>query len=155
MPFYLLPGDLLLAAPLYFVAPGAYQKMAVTAANGGLIPWQLGWATRFGRFQFVLGREIGAAFYDSSTAAAPATTTSTTPILYSFKSTFVDLPVIEFRPYRAFDTRQSAQLIIQLYVGADIPSGGDVTIPAGTPREHLKTVYSVGLRADFDWRRYF
>ena len=37
--------------------------MAVTAANGGLIPWQLGWATRFGRFQFVLGREIGATFY--------------------------------------------------------------------------------------------
>jgi hypothetical protein len=155
MPFYLVPGDLLLAAPLYFVAPGAYQKMAVTAANGGLIPWQLGWATRFGRFQFVLGREIGAAFYGSSTAAAPGTTTSTAPILYSFKSTFVDLPVIEFRPFRAFDTRQSAQLIIQLFVGADIPSGGDVTFPAGTPREHLKTVYSVGLRADFDWRRYF
>ena len=37
--------------------------MAVTAANGGLIPWQLGRATRFGRFQFVLGREIGATFY--------------------------------------------------------------------------------------------
>ncbi len=63
MPFYLIPGDLLLLSPLYFASPKTYQGMAVTAVNGGLIPWQLGWATRFGRFQFVLGREIGATFY--------------------------------------------------------------------------------------------
>ena len=46
MPFYLIPGDLLLLSPLYFVSPTTYEDMAVTAANGGLIPWQLGWATR-------------------------------------------------------------------------------------------------------------
>ena len=63
LPFYLIPGDLLLLSPLYFVSPTTYQNMAVTAINGGLIPWQLGWGTRFGRFQFVLGREIGVAFY--------------------------------------------------------------------------------------------
>ena len=63
MPFYLIPGDLLLLSPLYFISPTTYQNMAVTAGNGGLIPWQLGWATRFGRFQFVLGREIGVTFY--------------------------------------------------------------------------------------------
>jgi hypothetical protein len=51
--------------------------MAVTAANGGLIPWQLGWATRFGRFQFVLGREVGVAFYglqSGDTLLAPSAT---------------------------------------------------------------------------------
>jgi hypothetical protein len=37
--------------------------MEVGAANGGLIPWQAGVATRFGRFQFVLGREVGLSFY--------------------------------------------------------------------------------------------
>jgi hypothetical protein len=67
----------------------------------------------------------------------------------------LDLPLIEYRPFRAFDTQQTAKLIIQLFVGADIPSGGDVTFPVGAPRESLKTVYSVGLRADFDWRHYF
>ena len=59
MPFYLVPGDLLLMSPLYFFDPEAYSKMAVTASNGGLIPWQLGMSTRIGRFQFVLGRELG------------------------------------------------------------------------------------------------
>ena len=63
MPFYLVPGDLLLLSPLYFVSPDGYESMAVTAANGGLLRWQLGWATRFGRYQFVLGREIGVTFY--------------------------------------------------------------------------------------------
>ena len=42
MPFYLVPGDLLLLSPLYLVDPKAYSKLAVTAGNGGLIPWQLG-----------------------------------------------------------------------------------------------------------------
>ena len=63
MPFYLIPGDLLLLSPMYFLSPTTYTNMAVTAGNGGLIPWQAGWATRFGRFQFVLGRELGATFY--------------------------------------------------------------------------------------------
>ena len=40
--------------------------MAVTAGNGGLIPWQSGWATSIGRFQFVLGRELGITFYGFS-----------------------------------------------------------------------------------------
>ena len=46
MPFYLIPGDLLLASPLYLFSPETYTGMAVTASNGGLIPWQSGWATR-------------------------------------------------------------------------------------------------------------
>jgi len=37
--------------------------MAVQSANGGLIPWQAGIATRIGRFQFVLGGEVGLSFY--------------------------------------------------------------------------------------------
>ena len=48
---------------MYLVSPETYTGMAVTAGNGGLIPWQTGWATRVGRFQFVLGRELGATFY--------------------------------------------------------------------------------------------
>ena len=78
MPFYLIPGDLLFLSPMYFISPETYTGMAVTASNGGLIPWQAGWATRFGRFQFVLGRELGATFYgyggfDNTTAVPGAT----------------------------------------------------------------------------------
>ncbi|HVQ17374.1 MAG TPA: hypothetical protein VMS40_27410, partial [Vicinamibacterales bacterium] len=41
LPFYLIPGDLLLLSPLYLASPKTYESMAVTAVNGGLIPWQL------------------------------------------------------------------------------------------------------------------
>ncbi|HEY2977679.1 MAG TPA: hypothetical protein VGJ35_06895, partial [Burkholderiaceae bacterium] len=44
MPFYLVPGDLLLMSPMFFINRDAYTNMAVTAGNGGLIPWQSGMA---------------------------------------------------------------------------------------------------------------
>ena len=39
------------------------MQMAVTASNGGLLPWQSGWTTPIGRFQFVFGRELGVTFF--------------------------------------------------------------------------------------------
>jgi hypothetical protein len=156
MPFYLIPGDLLLLAPLYFISPTTYQNMAVTAGNGGLIPWQLGWATRFGRFQFVLGREIGVTFYgelsDDTVFAADDTPGSLRII--GFKSTYVDLPILEYRPYRAFDSTQSSAAIFQLYAGIDEPRGERVVAPAGAPPVQFDRVYSLGVRIIFDWRRY-
>jgi hypothetical protein len=157
MPFYLVPGDLLLLSPMYFIAPKSYEHLAVTAANGGLIPWQLGWATRFGRFQFVLGREIGAAFYGlkrSDTLLAPGATPGAELRVIRFKSTYLDIPILEYRPYRAFDVTQSSEVRVQLFFGVDIPHGGNVVSPSGTPGLELERVYSIGARAVFDWRRY-
>jgi len=155
MPFYLVPGDLLILSPLYFIAPKTYEKMAVTAANGGLIPWQIGWATRFGRWQFVLGREVGVAFYGSDTLLAPGVTAGTGSRLIEFKSTYLDLPILEYRPYRAFDVSQTSELILQLYFGFDMPRGGNAVQPLGAPGVILHDVYSAGVRAVFDWRHYF
>ena len=158
MPFYLIPGDLLLLSPVYLFAPEKYLNMAVTAGTGGLIPWQSGWTTRFGRFQFVLGRELGVTFYGlgtTDTLLAPGPTPSGAPRLANFKSTSFDLPILEYRPYRAFDTNQSSAVLVQLFAGADVPRGGEVVSPAGDPAISLKTVYSVGLRLIFDWRHYF
>jgi hypothetical protein len=158
MPFYLIPGDLLLLSPLYFAMPTTYERMAVTAANGGLIPWQLGWATRFGRFQFVLGREIGATFYglgSDDSLLAPGEPPGTGPRVIKFESTYLDLPIVEYRPYRAFDTTQTSELILQLFGGVDIPNHGNVVYPAGATGVDLDPVYSIGVRVVFDWRRYF
>lgn len=158
MPFYLIPGDLLLLSPLYLASPATYQRMAVTAANGGLIPWQLGWATRFGRFQFVLGREIGATFYgvgSDDSLLAPGMPPDTGPRVVKFESTYLDLPILEYRPYRAFDTTQTSALILQLFAGVDIPHNGRVVFPSGAPGVDLDPVYSIGVRVVFDWRRYF
>lgn len=157
MPFYLIPGDLLVLSPLYFISPTTYQNMAVTASNGGMIPWQLGWATRFGRFQFVLGREIGVTFFgelSDDTVFAGGDTPGSLRII-GFKSTYVDLPILEYRPYRAFDQTQSSAAIFQLYAGIDEPHSERVIAPEGASVIRFDRVYSLGVRIIFDWRRYF
>ena len=43
MPFYVVPFDLLITAPVLLIAsPETFANMAVTAGLGGLIPWQAG-----------------------------------------------------------------------------------------------------------------
>ena len=158
MPFYLIPGDLLFLSPMYLFAPETYTGMAVTASNGGLIPWQAAWATRVGRFQFVLGRELGATFYGygfANTMVVPAATPGGDARVVDFRSIFFDLPILEYRPYRAFDTKQSSAVLFQLYAGAEIPQGTTVTWPPGAPGVSFHTIYSIGVRVIFDWRRYF
>ncbi len=158
MPFYLIPGDLLLLSPLYFISPETYTGMAVTAGNGGLIPWQAGWATGIGRFQFVLGRELGATFYgygfENTTVVAGATPGAEARVV-DFRSIRFDLPILEYRPYRAFDTKQSSAVLFQLFAGAEVPKHTAVTWPPGAPPVKFDTIYSIGIRVIFDWRHYF
>jgi hypothetical protein len=157
MPFYLVPGDLLLLAPLYLIAPETYSKMAVVAGNGGLIPWQSGWATSFGRFQFVLGRELGVTYFGRTgddQLLAPSLGPGDPARIVRFKSTLYDLPILEYRPYRAFANNQSSSVMVQLFAGANVPQGVTVDYPPGAPPPPTRTVWSVGLRLLFDWRRY-
>ena len=66
LPYYVIPGDLIILGPLLLlVAPKSLNNVVSTAGAGGLIPWQTGMITPIGRFQFVLGREIGVSFYGS------------------------------------------------------------------------------------------
>lgn len=159
MPFYLIPGDLLLLSPLYLASPKTYEGMAITAVNGGLIPWQLGWATRFGRFQLVLGREIGVTLHgvgsENETLLAPGVPPGSGPRVVEFDSTYLEFPILEYRPYRSFDTTQSSALVLTLFGGVDIPNGGRSVYPPGAPGTDLDRVYSIGVRLVFDWRRYF
>ena len=133
-------------------SPETYTGMAVTASNGGLIPWQSGWATRFGRFQFVLGRELGATFYGygfENTMVVPGATPGAEPRVVDFKSILFDLPILEYRPYRAFDTRQSSAVLIQLYRRRRrAASSTTVTWPPGAPGVKLETIYSIGVAVD-------
>jgi len=156
MPYYVVPGDLLLLAPLYLANPDAYTAMAVTASNGGVLGLQRGWATRFGRFQFVLGRELGVNFYGLFTRQqllSPTGDPGTPMRLVNFKSVAFDLPILEYRPYRAFSSNQSSSLLFQLFAGADVPYSASFEA-TGTPA-NLKTVWFIGLRMNFDWRYYW
>ena len=157
MPFYLVPGDLLFLAPMYFFAPERYQSMAVTAGNGGLIPWQSGMATGIGRFQFVLGRELGVTFYGLSgddRVLAPGAVPNGPPRVVDYTSTAFDLPILEYHPYRSFASNQSSTLLFQLFTDWDVPHSSSVVSPVGAANVELRTVWSVGLRMVFDWRHY-
>jgi hypothetical protein len=158
-PFWLIPGDLLVAAPiLAFTSRRSLQTMAVQAANGGLIPWQTGIATRIGRFQFVLGREVGLSFFRHgqnhpmvipTPGVSPANTT-----IVAVNSMQVEFPILEYRPFRFFSLDQSSDLMIQPYVGFDKPSTPSVVSPTGAAAPNLRTVTTAGIRVVFDWRHY-
>jgi hypothetical protein len=157
MPFYLVPFDLLITAPiLVWAAPETFANMAVTAGNGGLIPWQSGIATPIGRFQFMLGREVGVSLYgggDNKDAILVPTGEGTN--LLSYKSVQLDFPFLEYRPFRTFSLDQSSSLVFQFNFGVDIPYGTSLVAPEGASISELKPVWYLGLRTAFDWRYYF
>jgi hypothetical protein len=164
MPFWLFPGDLILLSPILFFSPGTYGNMAVQAGNGGLIPWQSGIATPIGRFQFILGREVGVSLFgiieqESSRLFFP---TGNDVLIIGLKSVYFDFPVLEYRPFRTFSVSQSSGLMLQLNAGFDVPVSVDVveSFILGTPVDQipepqLRTLWHVGLRLVFDWRYYY
>jgi hypothetical protein len=157
MPFYAVPGDLLFLSPLYFANREAYTQMAVTAAQGGLIPWQRPWSTSIGRFQVVLGREIGLTWFgilSQDQLAAPSDLRGGVAKIVNYRSVLVDLPIVEFRPFRAYSSDQGSTLLFQLFAGVDLPYRESIDSPAGAAPVDLRPVYSLGLRMVFDWRNY-
>jgi len=156
VPFWLTPGDLIVAAPvLAFTAPRKLKKMGMQSANGGLIPWQTGIATRVGRFQFVLGREIGLSFYSHHNFVIP--TPGVAPVnqtVVKLRSIGLDVPILEWRIFRTFSVDKSSGLGIQLYAGFDRPTNSSVVAPAGAPKPNLHTIVTGGVRVVFDWRHY-
>ncbi len=157
LPFCLIPGDLILASPLLLFAPKTYNKMAIAAVNGGLIPWQSGFATGIGRLQFILGREIGLSFYGlrSPKDFIILPTTGNNSAVVEYRSTKIDFPILEFRPLRTFSQNQTSSLMLQINTGIDIPSHASTLIPVGDPTPDLKSVWYVGMRLLFNWRHYF
>ncbi len=158
---------LLLAPILGLTSPEALGKVGVQAVNGGLIPWQAGIATSFGRFQFILGREIGVTFYgggdqkDAMVIPGQGVNKDQTTLI-TFKSTQLDFPIVEYRPFRTFSLDQSSSLVIQLNFGVDIPYSETVIANSETgvvledvDVPELDAVWYVGMRFAFDWRYYF
>lgn len=161
-PFWLIPGDLLVAAPLLaFTAPHTLEKMGVAAGNGGLIPWQAGFSTFMGRVQFCLGREVGATFYgymggeDQFLALTTGESGAQTLVPVSLRSIDFEVPVVEIRPFRDFSEHQTSALLFQIGAGADVPTKVTALYPPGAPAPDLKTSYYGYVRLLFDWRRYF
>ena len=161
LPFYVIPGDLLIAGPILLLfSPETLNKMVTTASQGGLIPWQSGIITSAGRFQFMLGREVGVYFYGVIQGAdaflVPDERWGTDQMsLISLRSTKFDFPFLEYRPIRTFSRKQSASLVIQLYTGVDIPGKVTMKSPPDVDPVELKSIWSLGIKLGFDWRYYY
>jgi hypothetical protein len=161
MPFWLIPFDLLITAPfIATTSPETYTRMAAVAANGGLIPWQAGMATSFGRFQFILGREVGVSFFGYVKSADRMLIPYGDPdqpqgVLANVRSLQLEFPFMEYMPFRTFSTDQSSALVIQFYTSVDIPTSATEFYPPGNPELNLRNVWQLGVRAAFRWRHYF
>jgi hypothetical protein len=160
LPYYLIPGDLVILGPiLLLVAPKTLNNVVATAGAGGLIPWQQGLATPIGRFQFILGREIGVCFYGSIQGAdaflMPDWDVTGDLVLMSMNTTHLEFPILEYRPVRTFSKRQSASLLMQLNAGVDLPGKVHMIEPADAPAVITKPIWTVGIRLAFDWRYYY
>jgi hypothetical protein len=158
MPFWLIPLDLFITAPILLIAaPDAYAQMAVQSANGGLIPWQSGIATPIGRFQFILGREIGITFYGHSKNkdVIIIRLENNEKVLLQYQSTQFDFPIVEYRPFRTFSTDQSSSMMVQFSFGFDYPHSQKWILPEQKDFPEMNTIWYLGLRVAFDWRYYW
>ena len=153
-PFWLIPGDIIVLAPVL----GFTSKPTLESVNGGLIPWQAGIATRVGRFQFVLGREVGISFYhngsDNPLVIPSPNLPPSSATRITLSSTQFEFPILEWRLFRRFSLNQTSGLMIQPYVGFDKPTGWSVVSPPGAPSPQLHTITTGGVRVVFDWRHY-
>jgi len=162
LPFYLVPGDLILSSPfLLLFSEKMMENMLVVASNGGLIPWQSGISTSIGRFQFVLGREFAIYTYginkvkDVIFYVAEDSKGASQTSLVAYKSTMLEFPIIEYRFLKSFSNDQSSSLFMQFYGGIDIPYDIKVLEPKQAETPLFNNIWFLGLRIKFDWRHYF
>jgi hypothetical protein len=161
VPFWIVPLDLLVIGPILAItSPESFVTMGIAATNGGLFGWQSGIATSFGRFQVVLGREIGISLYgrerDGNRVLAYADDGSTDALrLLDIRSIQITMPILDYRNFRTFSRDQSSGVHIQLYGGIDIPERVRVLIPQNAPDVPSSPIWHFGIRASLDWRYYF
>jgi hypothetical protein len=160
MPFWLIPGDLLLASPMLFFSPDTFTRMAAVAANGGLLTIQTKLATPIGHFQFVLGREVGATFFGFAGGYDTLVTATGNPddpdlVIVGVRTISVEVPIIEWEPFRSYGSQQTLGLRFQLGAGLDTPVRVRVLDPPDAPLPQLNTRYFGYLRLVFEARRYF
>ncbi|HSP20672.1 MAG TPA: hypothetical protein VLQ79_14250 [Myxococcaceae bacterium] len=170
VPFYVFPFDLLLAAPiLSWAAPDTMINMGIVAASGGLLPWQRAFVTRYGAFQFLLGREVGVTLFgyfgnrvEGIGGAAPGATVpyASNLVFLSYRVLSFDFPTFEYRPLREFATNQALTFAVQLGWGVEFPNQvryvSKLTFPpASGPVPDLAPGWQIYLRIHFDARYYF
>jgi hypothetical protein len=164
LPFWLIPGDLLIAGPVVALFSfQSFKQMAILAGAGGLIPWQRDIRTPIGAIQFIAGRNVGVTFYGlidgPTTAVTPTTKDAAGTQQYAtlnVRTMELELPIVEYRPFHEFALRQSFTMAVQLGYAADVPTSVELatTPPGTTTTPTLSPTHMVTLKLVFDIRHY-
>jgi len=170
VPFYIIPFDLILVAPvLSWAAPHTYLDMGIWAASGGLLRYERAFLTPIGAFQLLIGREVAATWYgyfgdrvDNIGVIAPgASTTYGSDLAFlSYRVLSFDFPTFEYRPLREYSTNQALTFAIQLGWGVEFMNQvryvSKLTLPAATgPTPDMPPGWFIYMRIHFDARYYF
>lgn len=170
VPFYVIPFDLLIVAPiLAWASPSAMTNMGIVAASGGLLRYERAFNTPIGAFQLLIGREVAATFWgywgdgvESLGVIAPGATVpyNSDLVFLSYRVLGLDFPTLEYRPLREYSTNQALTFAIQIGWGVEFPNQvryqSKLTLPAATgPTPELATAWMIYLRIHFDTRYYF
>lgn len=131
LPFYLIPGDMLLLTPvLLAVSPRAVQRVGIKAMQGGLIPYERSFLTPLGSLQLVAGREVDFTlfgYFAESLEVRPINATDGG--IVATRSMRARFPVVEWTPLRSFATNLAFAVPIQLGVGFEAPLSTRVVEP--------------------------
>lgn len=126
LPFWLVPGDLLVLAPVLAIAsPADLKKVAIRAASGGLIPWQRTFVTGVGNFEMIAGRVVLATIHGAAArdrAFAEYTIDGETVLAETgFRAINFTFPIVEYTPFRVFAQSLTTAMHVQLAYGVDLP----------------------------------
>lgn len=162
LPFYVVPGDLLVLGPvLALVSPRSLPKVGITAMRGGLVPYERSFRTRAGTFQLIAGREVDFTFFGYLTDSLQVrpfvreATGASELGVYDSRSVRTRLPVLEWTPLRSFATNVTFAVPIQVGAGFEVPLGSEPVFPAGIPEVGAGTSWDVFLRLQLDAQYYF
>jgi hypothetical protein len=161
LPFWVIPGDMLILGPVLALAsPATLGKVAVEAASGGLIPYERSFNTGAGVFQVVAGREMRVALFGYMTDLLGVLPAGTLPdgssqyAVVQFKSVELSFPVLEWTPFRTFATQLMFAGQVQLGFSVGLPVSTEVLYPPGIPFS-TGSSWAVWIRGVFDGRYFF
>jgi hypothetical protein len=161
LPFYVIPGDMLILVPvLALVSPSALSSVGVAAASGGLIPYERGIDIGAGTLQIVVGREIDVTFFGYFGNATilveiPPQPDGNSGAIANLKSVQLNFPVLEWTPFRTFATQLVFVAALQLGFGVELPISAPIVFPEGFGNASLGPSWSVFLRGTFEGRYFF
>lgn len=162
LPFWLIPGDMLLLGPVLALAsPSALSAVGVAAASGGLIPYERSFGIGVGWLQVIIGREVDAVLYGYLSDVIILTPIGPPPDPNSdlgaakLRSIALAFPVLEWTPFRTFATQLVFATVVQLGFGVEIPLTTPIVYPTGYGNASLSPSWNVFLRGQFDGRYFF